>query len=179
LHPIGLGHHQPVGDSRLLDRFEVRVERTSAEFAVDRGHDTIQSIQGRKHRLGNQGLKDGRGVGQAGGFDHDALERRHLFTHAPGVQVIQLLRKIAAQRAAQAATVKEHNGLAGRIEQLMIERNLAELVDQNRGVGQCSLPQQTRQQRRLAAAQITGQQRDWNRSHHRLSERLFASGTAC
>ena len=81
------------------------------------------------------------------------------------MEALERLLQRVAERAAQAAGVEKHDVvLAAAIDEHVIEADLAQLVDDDRGVGERRLAQQARQQRRLAAAEEAGE--DMNRSRH-------------
>jgi hypothetical protein len=78
----------------------------------------------------------GAGSAEAGGLDHHALERRHLALGALEEQLAHGAHQVAAHRAAQAARVQRHHALVvGLLDQQVVEPDLAELVDDHRGVG--------------------------------------------
>ena len=86
---------------------------------------------------------------------------------APEVQALERLLQRIAERAAQAAGIEEHDVvLAAAVDEHVIEADLAQLVDDDCGVGERGLAQQPRQQRRLAAAQEAGEHVDGSRQCH-------------
>ena len=89
-------------------------------------------------------------------FDDEAAEWRQQAAFAPRVQILDCSRKLAADRAADAARLQHHHSLVDALEEMMVEPDFAELVDQYRGVGQRRVAQQPLQQRRLARAETTG-----------------------
>ena len=160
---VALGEQQAVGDGGLLHRLLVIVERAGAVDAVDRGHHAVEPVARGEQGIGHQRVQDGRGIGQPRGLDHHALERRHLALGALQEQLAHGAHQVAAHRAAQAARVQRHHALVvGLLDQQMVEPDLAELVDDHRGVGELRPAQQLVQQRGLAAAQEARQHRDGN-----------------
>ena len=75
---IDLGEQEPVGHGRLLDGLLVIVERAGAVHAVDRRDHPVEAVARGQQRIGHQRVQDRRRVGEAGGLDHHALERRDL-----------------------------------------------------------------------------------------------------
>ena len=65
--------------------------------------------------------------------------------------------QIAAQRAAQAAALQQHHVVVDGLDQQMVEADLAELVDDDGGVGERRILQQAVEQRGLAGAEEAGQ----------------------
>ena len=73
-------------------------------------------------------------------------------------------------RAADAARLQHHHFLVDALEQVVVEPDLAEFVDQYGGVGQRRVEQQPPQQRRLARAEKSGDQRHRREIGRRLSQ---------
>ena len=78
---------------------------------------------------------------------------------APLDQAAQGPRQILAHRAAQAAARQFQHVAFDEIEQIMIDRDLADLVDHHCGIAERRIDQPAAQQRRFAAAEKAGQQR--------------------
>ena len=177
LGEVGLGQQQPVGDRGLLDRLGLPVEGAGAVDRIDRRDDAVQHIARRDDRVGHQGVQDRRRIGEAGGLDHDAGEERDLALDPVDKQIGQGVDDVAAHGAAQAAAVQQHDILARPLDQQMVEADLAELVDDDRGRRHAGLLQHMIEHRRLAAAEKAGQQGDrdqggwFGRGHERCSLR--------
>ena len=97
-------------------------------------------------------------VGDTRRLDDDAPERRDLGAFAPAEEVAQLVGQVAAQRAADAAVAEHDGALVDPPQQVVVDRDLAELVDDHRRLAHVRVREQTLQQRRLAAAEEAGQQ---------------------
>ena len=163
LADIGLGQQQPIGHGGLLHRFLVIVERAFAVHAVDRGHHAVETIARGEQRIGHQRVQDGGGVGEAGRLHHHALERRHLAARALQEQLAHGADEIAAHGAAEATRIQgDHAFVVGFLDQQMVETDLAELVNDHRGVGQLRPAQQLVEEGGLAAAEETRQHGDGN-----------------
>ena len=76
------------------------------------------------------------------------------------IRLAQRLGQILAHGAAQAAARQFQDLAFDEIDEVMVDRDLADLVDHDRGVGKCRVAQRAAQQRRFAAAEKSGQQRD-------------------
>ena len=77
-------------------------------------------------------------------------------------QIAQGIHQVAAHGAAQTAAVEQHHVFLTADHELVVEADLAELVDDHRGVAHLRQVQQMVQHRGLAAAEKAGQQRDGN-----------------
>jgi hypothetical protein len=76
------------------------------------------------------------------------------------IEAPQRRHQIAADRAAEAAAGEQHHILARRFHQQVIEADLAELIDDDGGLGIGGIAQKLAQQGGLAAAKEAGQDRD-------------------
>jgi hypothetical protein len=101
-------------------------------------------------------------VGEPRGFDSDTSEKRDFAFDPVDKQIGQGIDDIAAHRAAEAAAVQQNDILARLLDQQMVETDLAELVDDDRGSGHVGLFQNMIEHGRFAAAEKTGQQRHRN-----------------
>ena len=93
-------------------------------------------------------------------------------------QPLQRLDEVAAQRAAQAARRQQHDVVVDLLDQEMIEADLAELVDDHRGVGERGIAQQAVEQRRLAGAEEAGQdgeRKRWARRSCGIARRVHCA----
>ncbi len=77
-------------------------------------------------------------------------------------QVLQRVDEVAAHRAAQAAALQQHHVVVDMLDQQMVEADLAELVDDDGGLGERRVLEQPVEQRGLAGAEEAGEhgQRD-------------------
>ena len=155
---VGLGNDKRVGDRDLPRRFGEAVERRGALGCVDEGHDAPEAQPLIEHRVGAEREQDRRRVGQAAGFDRDTAKRPQVAGVTPLDQVAQALRNILAHHAAQAATRQLEDAALDEIHEKVIDRDRTDLVDDDRRVRKGRGGQRTAQQRRLAAAEKSGQQ---------------------
>ena len=87
----------------------------------------------------------------------------------PVDQIGQRVDQFAAHRAAQAAVGQLDDAVGRLLDQQMVDRHVAELVDDDGGVGERRILEQPVEQRRLAGAEEAGEHRDGDReSCHRL-----------
>ena len=125
---------------------------------VDQGDDAREAQALVEHRVGAEREQDRRRVGETGGFDDDAAKPPDLAGVAPLDEAAQRPRQVLAHGAAQ-ATARQFEHLAlDEIDQVMVDRDLADLVDDDGGVGKRRASQRAAQQRRFAAAEKAGQQ---------------------
>ena len=121
-----------------------------------------------EHGVGEPGVQDRRGVGEAGRLQHDASEGRHR-ARVPSLQnIVQAVDQIASQRAAEASRSHQDHVVGYSLEQEMIEADLAPFVDDHERLSEFQRAEQTIDQRRLARAQKAGDdmQRNSPRFHH-------------
>jgi hypothetical protein len=159
---IALGQQEAVGHRGLLHRLGLLVEGEGAVDGIDRRYDAIEHVARRNDRIGHQGVQDRRGVRETGRLDRDAGEIRDLAFDPIDKQGGQGIDNIAADCAAEAAAVEQHDILARAFDEKMIEANLAELVNDNRCCRHARLFQHVIEYGRLAAAEKTGQQGHWD-----------------
>ena len=75
-------------------------------------------------------------------------------------QIGERVDEIAAHRAAEAAVGKLDDPVGRTLDQQMVDRDVAELVDDDGRIGERRVLEQPVEQRRLAGAEKTGQHRD-------------------
>ena len=162
---IRLAQDQPVSNGSLLHRFNLGVQRCGAEHRIHHRHHAIKPEGPQRHRVAHQRLQNGGGVSQARGFNQHAAN----FMPAFGLerQVTQSALQIAADGAAQAASIEQHGIFIKLFDQQMVKPNLAEFIDKNSTARHIRMLQQPVQQRGLARAQKAGQHRDRNELHLR------------
>ena len=133
----------------------------AAVHRIDHGDHAVEPVAHDQIGMRHRGLQHRRGIGEAGGLQHHAAEH-HAAVVEIAQQLLQRVDEIAAQRAAQAAALQQHHAVVDRLDQQVVEPDLAELVDDHRGLGERRVAQQTVEQRGLAGAEEAGQhgQRD-------------------
>ena len=156
---IGLRDDKRVGDRDLACGFSEAVERRGALDRVNQGYDPAQAQPLIEHRVGAESKKDRRRIGETARLDRDAAERPKPPGVTPLDQVAQALRKILPHHAAEAATRQLEDAALDKIHEKVVDRDRADLVDNDRRIGKRGGGKRAAQQRRLAAAEKSGQQR--------------------
>jgi hypothetical protein len=164
IHQIALGHQHPVGKANLpahhgmLGQLRRRVQR------IHHGNHPIQPIGLNQRVAGKKCLGDWRGVGQPGGFDHQAVKRQ-LPRRPPGVQIAQMPVQVTANGAAQTA-IGHLDHFAGFVDQQgAVDIHRAKLVFDHGNFLPMRAAQNVIEQGGFARAKKTGKQSDWNRIH--------------
>ena len=154
---IGLGDHQSVGERGLPPRLGEAVETVGAIYRVDEGDDPRQMQRVVEHRIGAQCEEDRGRVGEPGGFDHDPAKPPDFAGIAALEEAAQGAREVLAHRAAQASPRQFQHTALDEIDEVMVDRDLAELVDDDSRIGEGGRDERTPQQRRFATAEKPGQ----------------------
>ncbi len=154
---IGPCDHQGIGECRLSPRLGEAIEAVRAVYRVDEGDDARQMQGVIEHGIGTQGEQDRCRIGESGGFDNYSLEAPYFACSAPLEQAAQGTRKILADRTAQTAAGQFENASFDKVDEVVIDRDLAELIDDDSRIGQGGRDQRASQERRLAAAEKSGQ----------------------
>ena len=102
-----------------------------------------------------EGLRHGRRVGEAGGLDDDRVELA-LALHQP----VEDADQVAAHGAADAAVVHLEDFLVGADDEVVVDADLAELVDDDGVFLAVRLGEDAVEERRLAGAEIAGEHGD-------------------
>src|SRR5262245_39042137 len=113
----------------------------------------------RESGIAHQGMQDRRRVCQPAGLDDDAVEGGDGAAVAPAQEILKGQYKVITDRAAQAPRLQSDEALLASLDQIVIEPDLAELVDDNRRARELRGVEQACEQRGLAAAEKAGQQR--------------------
>jgi hypothetical protein len=156
---VGLRDHQGVGDCRLPRRFGKAVEGRETGNRIDQGHHPAEPQAVVEHRVGAEREEYGSRVGEPAGFDDDPAEPSDLARVTPLDEAAQGLRQILAHRAAQAPARQLQHAAFDKIHQIVVDRDFADLVNDDGGVGEFRRGQGPAQQRRFAAAEKAGQHR--------------------
>ena len=112
-----------------------------------------------EHRVGAQSVENRRRICETGGFDYDPAEPSDLARLAPIEQAAQGSGQILTDGAAQAPARQLDDAAFDEIDKVMVDRDLADLVDDHGRVGERRRGQRMAQQSGLAAAEKTGQHR--------------------
>src|SRR5262249_6075313 len=109
--------------------------------------------------VSRKGLQDRGGVGESGGLDDDALERRHLAALALGNEPPQRHLQVAAGRAADAPVADQRDLVGGAADQHVVDPGCAIFIDHDRGAAPVRRSQEMPHQRGLAGAKKAGDHR--------------------
>ena len=101
LGEIALGDDDAVGHCGLLHRLPVAIELNIPVDPVDSRYHAVEREPIGDHAIGHQRVDDRRRVGEPGGFDHDAGERRHLALDPLDEELAQRAGEIAADRCSR------------------------------------------------------------------------------
>ncbi len=155
---VALGDDDAVRHRRLLDGLPVAAELDIPVDPVDRGDHAVQGEAVGDHAVGHQRVDYRRRIGEPGGLDHDAGKRRHVALDPLDEQLAQRAGEIVADGAAKTARVEQHRVLVDLLDQVMVESDLAELVDQDRRFRHLGMFQQRIDKRGFSASQKSGEQ---------------------
>ncbi|RAK25942.1 hypothetical protein C7374_11717 [Falsochrobactrum ovis] len=117
----------------------------------------------RGRTAGYEAVHDRRRIGETGGLDDHTVERVSLATAHHLLQLEQRGPHVAGCGAAEAAGRGHQIAFGALVDEIMIDRDRAELVDDDGGVPHPAVRQHLVEQRRLAGTEKSGQQRDGNR----------------
>ena len=152
---VGLVEEDDVGEADLLLRLGRVGEAERQVLGVGDGDHRVELGLGLDLVVHEEGLGDGRGVGEAGGLDQDAVEAAR-----PLHQALDDADQVAAHRAADAAVVHLVDLLVGFDDEVVVDADLAELVDHDGVALAVVLAEDAVEERRLAGAEIAGEHRD-------------------
>lgn len=163
-HQVGFGEDEAVGDGGLFDGLGLAVELVHGVDGVDDGDDAVEAVMGGGEGVAHEGLQDGGRVGEAGGLDDDAAD---LAGGDAGLQVLQGADEVAADGAAEAAGVEEDGGVVEGFDEEVVEADLAELVDEDGGVGEVWLFEEVVEEGRFSGAEEAGEYDKGDQVSHR------------
>jgi len=123
---IGFVENDDVGEGDLLFDLRGVVEVLDDVFGVDDRDNTVDAVGGFDFVVGEEGLGDGAGVGEAGGFDQDAIEPVLAFHEAA-----EHANEIAAHAAADATVVHLEEFFVALDDELIVDADFAEFVFDN------------------------------------------------
>jgi hypothetical protein len=171
---VALAKQQAVGHGDLLHRFGVLRQLLQGMRRINHGDHAIDAEAFGDEEVFHQRVDHRRRVGQPGGFDDDAADRLQLAAHAAHEQLGQAARQIAAHGATDTAGIEHDQVFIDFGDQMVVDRNTAELVDQH---GRCShfrLAEQVIEQGRLACTKKASKQGNGDAAFNFL-RRHFAS----
>ena len=129
--------------------------RADEPLGVGHGDDRVEPRRLLHVLVDEEGLGHRAGIGQAGGLDDDGVEPA-LALH----QALDDADQVAAHGAADAAVVHLEHFLVGADDQVVVDADLAELVDDHGVALAVVLGEDAVEQRGLAGAEIAGEDGD-------------------
>ena len=154
-HQVGLVEQDHVGEGDLVLRLGRILEPVLEPLGVGHGHHRVEPGAAADVLVDEEGLRHRRRIGEAGGLDDDGVELA-LAAH----QALDDADQVAAHGAADAAVVHLEHFLVGADDQLVVDADLAELVDDHGVFLAVRLGQDAVEQGGLAGAEIAGQHGD-------------------
>jgi hypothetical protein len=133
------------------------VETVGAVDRIDESDDPRQTQRVVEHRIGAQCEEDRGRVGEPGRFDDDPTKLPDFAGFAAVEEAAQGAREVLAHRAAQASPRQLQHTALDEIDEVMVDRDLAELVDDDGSIGEGGRDERTPQQCRFATAEKPGQ----------------------
>ena len=131
------------------------LSRSLQPFGVGDRHHRVEPGLAADILVDEEGLRHRRRIGEAGGLDDDGVELA-LAPHQPVDDADQ----VAAHGAADAAVVHLEHFLVGADDEVVVDADLAELVDDHGVFLAVRLGQDAVEQRGLAGAEIAGEHGD-------------------
>ena len=156
-HEIGLVEHDHIGEGDLVLGLRRVLQAVQQPFGVGQRHHGVEPRRVLHVGVDEKGLRDGRGVREAGGLDDDRVEPA-----APAHQPLDDADQIAAHGAADAAVVHLEDFLVGADDEIIVDADFAKLIDDHSIAAAVLFGEDTVQQRRLAGAEIAGDDGDRN-----------------
>jgi hypothetical protein len=165
---IRLGEHNKVRKRHLLHASEVPLHRFFDRGHVDCADDAGQlkaschnmiAVPGRWNPTRCDLIDDRRGIGEPGRLDDHTLERRDGVAFQSVVEFEQRRSDVAGGGAAKATRRCHHQFAIVHVNEVVIDRDIAELVDDHGAIRKCIAPQQLIEQSGFPSAQKARQYR--------------------
>ena len=154
---IGLVEQDHVGEGDLVLGLGRVAQPVLEPARIGDGDDGVELRLAADRLVDEEGLRHRRRIGEPGGLDDDGVELA-LAPHQPLDDADQ----VAAHGAAHAAVVHLEDFLVGADDQVVVDADLAELVDDDGELLPMRLGQDAVEQRRLAGTEIAGEHGDGN-----------------
>ena len=155
---IGLCQEQPVRHRCLFDGFYLTVECIGSVHRIYHSDNPVQTIALHHVRVGHQRMEDRSRVREAGCLDDNSIEVRLSFPRKAMGRFAQGVYEIAPDRAAKTPARHLDDDIVFALgHEIMVETDLAKLIDEHKRSAQRRLLHQMVQNGRLAAAQKPGQ----------------------
>ena len=149
---IGLVEDDHVGEGDLVLRLGRVAKARGQPFGVGDGDDGIEPRVLLHILINEEGLRDGRGVGEARRLENDCIEAPFALH-----QSFHDADEIATHRAADTAVVHLENFLVGADDEFIVDADLAEFVDDHGVALAVRLAEDAVEQSGLSGAEIAGE----------------------
>src|SRR6185369_14075730 len=163
LHEIGLVDQNHVGKGDLVLGLRRVLQAVLQPFGVGDRHHGVELGLGADRLVHEKGLRHWRRIGQARRLDDDGVELAF-----PSHQPVDDAHEVAAHGAADAPVVHLEHFFVGVHHQLVVDADLAELVDDHGVLLAVRFGQDAVEQRGLAGAEIAGKHGDGDFLRSRL-----------
>ena len=164
---IRLVEDDDVGEGDLALRLRRILQPIRQPLGIGHRHHRIEARGFHDILVDEEGLRDRGRIGETGGFHDDRVELA-----AAAHQALDDADEVAPHRAADAAVVHLEHFLVRADDELVVDADLAELVDDHRELLAVRLGEDAVEERRLAGAEIACQHR------HRDLGALIGAGLA-
>ena len=154
---VGLVQQHHIGKGDLVLGLAAVLQAQRQMLGVDEGDNGIETGFRPHIVIHEEGLCHGGRIGKAGGLHQDCVE-----TARPAHQALDDAHEIAAHGAADAAVVHFVDFLVGFHDQVVVDTDLAELIDDDGIALAVILGEDAVQQRRLAGTEIAGEHGNGN-----------------
>src|SRR5260370_11143825 len=164
---VGLIEQDDIGERDLVLRLRRVLEPVLEPFGVGDGDDGVELGFAADIVVDEERLRHWRGVREPRGLEDDGVEFA-----LPAHQPVTNAHEIAAHRAADAAVVHLEDFFVGADDEVVVDADLAELVDDDSVLVPVRLRQDAVEERRLAGAEIAGEHGDEDLIGHSHELRL-------
>ena len=124
---------------------------------VDGSDHAVATIAVGNEGLFHQGMNHRCRVGQAGSFEQHPIDGRNLLAEGLHEQPLERRHQIALHAAAHATAIEHDQGFIDLLDQMVVDADVAQLVDQHRHPLGAGVAQQVVEHSRFAGAEKAGQ----------------------
>ena len=132
----------------------------SAVDGVDQRDHAVEPERLHEHRMRHDRLQHGGRIGEARGLDDDAVQPADRPVCSRSTRSASVSTSSPRTVQQRQPSDKLDDAVGGLLDEQMVDRDIAELVDDDGRVGERRILEQPVEQRRLAGAEESGQHRD-------------------
>ena len=165
---VDLVEQDAVGERDLFLGFGGVIDVQGDVLGIDDGNDAVEAEAGLEVLVGEEGLGDGAGIGEAGGLDEDVIE-----AVATLEELAEDADEVAADGAAKAPVVHLEDFLVGIDDQGVVDADLAEFIFDHGDAFAVVRGEDAVEEGGLSGAEKAGEDRDGNASVCRSSHALW------